>query len=644
MTVTLPKFCFGALIPLAIVACAAPSSASTAAAPAKAAPAAKSLKAFRDERDLQRFLDTIRARAKAERERDQARTMSEMSADAAAAPASAPPPPPPAPQPVAEPKAAADGKAEDGITNVQTAGVDEGGIVKKAGDYLVVLRRGRLFSIRATAQGMQSISTVNAYGPDVDGAGAWYDEMLISGDTIVVIGYSYQRGGTEVGLFNLARDGRIAHRATYQLKSNDYYSSRNYASRLIGKTLVFYSPIDLFDWEYKQPRFPGVRHWQGAAAKSDFRRIVPAQSIYRSGVAEDSIYQTLHTVTRCELSASSMDCRSSAVLGPSGSTFYVSGDAVYVWMVSYPQWRDGKEPEEAAQASVLRMPLGKARPQALRVRGSPIDQMSFLEEGGRLNVLIGADAKGARMWQPQAKTGGLALLRVPLSQFGDATASAGAYNYRALPGGSAAGSGWGLQNRYVGNWLLYGSAQQPGGYAVRIDRRDEASTLPMRHGVERIEGMGSDALLVGSIGGDLHLSSLALGERARLASEFVLPRMAQGDSRTHGFFYKPQGDRQGVFGLPVVSGDGSKASVQFLRNSQLKLSGVGGLSASGGARADDGCVASCVDWYGDARPIFIGARIYALLGYELVEGRLQGSQVRETRRLAFAPRPVQVSR
>ena len=31
---------------------------------------------------------------------------------------------------------------------MQTGGVDEAGIVKRAGEYLVVLRRGRLFSVR----------------------------------------------------------------------------------------------------------------------------------------------------------------------------------------------------------------------------------------------------------------------------------------------------------------------------------------------------------------------------------------------------------------------------------------------------------------------------------------------------------------
>ena len=50
---------------------------------------------------------------------------------------------------------------------------------------------------------------------------------------------------------------------------------------------------------------------------------------------------------------------------------------------------------------------------------------------------------------------------------------------------------------------------------------------------------------------------------------------------------------------------------------------------------------SCVDWYGNARPIFLGGRVFALLGYELVEGRLSGSgpreQIEERRRVSFAP-------
>ncbi len=66
--------------------------------------------------------------------------------------------------------------------------------------------------------------------------------MLISGNTIVVVGYSYGRGGTEINLFDIGEQGSLAYRSTYHLRSNDYYSSRNYASRLIGTKLVFYTP------------------------------------------------------------------------------------------------------------------------------------------------------------------------------------------------------------------------------------------------------------------------------------------------------------------------------------------------------------------------------------------------------------------
>ena len=87
----------------------------------------------------------------------------------------------------------------DSVTNVQHAGVDEGGIVKLHGEHLVVLRRGRLFTVRIGDGVLEPVSSADAFGPDIDPRGAWYDEMLISGNTIVVIGYSYARGGTEIG-------------------------------------------------------------------------------------------------------------------------------------------------------------------------------------------------------------------------------------------------------------------------------------------------------------------------------------------------------------------------------------------------------------------------------------------------------------
>src|SRR5262245_3354927 len=154
-----------------------------------------------------------------------------------------------APDTAAAPAEAASGYAakdqQESVTNTQHAGVDEGGIVKLHGDHVVILRRGRLFTVAIGDGALKPISALNAFGPGIDPSGTWYDELLVSENTVVVIGYSYQRGGTEVGLFRIDGAGNLTYRSTYHLRSNDYYSSRNYASRLIGNKLIFYAPLYL---------------------------------------------------------------------------------------------------------------------------------------------------------------------------------------------------------------------------------------------------------------------------------------------------------------------------------------------------------------------------------------------------------------
>jgi hypothetical protein len=84
--------------------------------------------------------------------------------------------------------------------------------------------------------------------------------------------------------------------------------------------------------------------------------------------------------------------------------------------------------------------------------------------------------------------------------------------------------------------------------------------------------------------------------------------------------------------------------VLFLRNQSLRLSEIGALDSRSGVGANDGCRASCVDWYGNSRPIFVGSRVFALMGYEIVEGEVNGSRLAETRRITFAPISVSLAR
>jgi hypothetical protein len=570
-------------------------------------------------------------------------------------------PPPPSPTSTANLSAAksADSKAgaaqeSESITNTQHAGVDEGGIVKLHGDHLVVLRRGRLFTVAIGDGALKPISTVDAFGPDIDPRYTWYDEMLVSEDTVVVIGYSYERGGTEVGLFNIDRTGNLSYRSTYHLRSNDYYSSRNYASRLIGNRLIFYSPLYMNPYATDPvAQFPAVRKWHKGATPGEFQRIVAATHVYRpEGQLNPSTGLALHTVTTCDLSNGDFKCDATAVLGPPGRVFYVSPESVYVWTTEWSYYG----PHSTEKSMVYRMPLDGSGPSALRVSGSPVDQFSFLEdENKHLNVLIRSNGSGDDMWSAERTAGDVALLRVPLSSFNDGTDSASSWDYHSLP----KPRGYTFQNRFVGDYVLYGTGsgwgapenkKQSNLFAVHF-ADGEVSDLKVNHGVDRIEALGSNAIVVGTDGSDLHFSAIRLGDAPEVADEYIRKGASQGELRSQGFFYKPDGAESGVLGLPIsIPGRAGyrqlfedSAAILFLRNDGLHFQELGELNAQSEKAVDDGCRASCVDWYGNSRPLFFRGRIIAMLGYELVEGKLEDGRVQELRRVNYSPQELKIT-
>jgi hypothetical protein len=547
-------------------------------------------------------------------------------------------------------------KNEEGesITNVQHAGVDEGGIVKLHGDHLVVLRRGRLFTVAVGGGNLKPISAVDAFGPDIDPRYTWYDEMLVSDDTVVVIGYSYERGGTEVGTFSIDRAGNLSYRSTYHLRSNDYYSSRNYSSRLIGSKLIFYTPLYLAP-EADDPfaQFPAVRRWHRGATASEFQRIVSATHVYRperelnatSGLA-------LHTVTVCDLAQENFKCEGTGVLGAPGRVFYVSPESVYVWTTDWSRYGE----KQGEQSMLYRLPLDGSSPSAIGVSGSPVDQFSFLEsEDEHLNVLVRSNSAGDGMWGAEVAAGDVAMLRLHLGTFSDGSNNARAWDYHRLP----KPAGYTFQNRFVGDYLLYGTGSGWGApqqkslanlYAVRWADGD-LSQLTLPHGVDRIEALGMDAVVVGTDGKDLHFTSVRLAESPKVAGEYTRKGASQGELRSHGFFYKADSPNSGVLGLPISLPGRSgyrhlfdeSAAILFLRNESLHFDELGELAARPERAADDACRASCVDWYGNSRPLFIRGRVLALLGYEIVEGSLSDGRMREMRRITYAPQRTQVT-
>ncbi len=607
--------------------------------------AGASLSSFRSDTELRAFLRKRRAAVRVVQ--GQAMGMPPQS--------SAPPPPPPMAESDSSAIAVTGSRVAktDAITNNQEAGVDEGGIVKKRGDLLVILRRGRLFTVSTARGGLRPIDVIDAMPPGVDGGGDWYDEMLLHGDRVVVVGYSYRRGGTEINRFRLSPDGRLRFEDSYHLRSNDYYSARNYASRLIGNRLIYYTPLAL-DWDDDPfEAFPAVRRWTGSN-EVDFRPIVDARDIFVVPDMRDNPdapLDTLHSVMNCDLTAPVLDCDATAVLGPASRTFYVSGSAVYLWVSD--AWSGQAGARGGVRSFAFRLPFGREAPSAIAARGAPTDQFSFREDpaNGLLDVLIRADGGSDAMWNPEVSVGDVALLSIPIRWFGDGSREVPLTRYRPLPRPSD--RAWNFQNRFVGNHILYGGGAMGDGASATLVaaalRGGPVAEIPLNHAVERLDLLGNDGVVIGNDArGGLNFTAVDLRRPLATKGEsFLMPGAAQGESRSHGFFYRTDdaSGANGVLGLPIARAVppgfhrffGSAASLLFLRRDQRRLFMAGELGAQYRGAVDDRCVASCVDWYGNARPIFAGNRIFALLGYELVEGRMTNGAIHEIDRVDFAP-------
>lgn len=534
----------------------------------------------------------------------------------------------PSPAPSAAPESAA-----DGITNNQESGVDEGGIIKTIGDYLVVLRRGRLFTLTLEENQAVMKDMVNAF-PEAHSTQTWYDELLTFENKIIVVGYSYGYQATEIGEFLMDEKGRITHKATYFLRSNDYYSSRNYASRLVGNKLVFYMPYYFYHGD--QITLPGQSKLLPSGKASEWRDIIDSSAIVMP--IDETDYPVLHTIAQCDLSTPELSCQATSVVGPSSRTFYVSSDAVYLWISG-----------EKEQASLYRLPLDGSAPKAVLAHGNPTDQFSFKQADDSLHVLLREYGEGDAMWNAEARAGSTSLLNVPLNSFSDEPAAVSESSFEAL----ADVKGWTMNNRFVGDFIIYGSEGSWDRRALSLVaepvhlynyKLKTTTSIDLDHQVERIEAMGKNAVVIGARGNDLVFSSVALSDKAQVASTYVLKNSAQGEERSHGFYYKPSTEDadSGLIGLPIRKENttselfSSSASVFFLAVDD-QFTPAGELSSSTLKDENDSCLASCVDWYGNSRPVFWRNRIFALLGYELVEGTLAEGMIKEVGRLNFAP-------
>ena len=580
------------------------------------------------------------------------------------------------------------------ITNNQMRNVDEGDIVKQIGRFLLVLSDGRIFVVDTRAGGRRGLSLADR--ADVYRSAesdTWYDEMLVFGDRILITGYSYDDEATELSVFRLDPEGRLSREGVFYISSNDYYDTDNYATRLVGDQLVIYTPISLSHVSRGGFDYPIVRRWVAgedrAASERRGRRLFDARSIYRPVRTETD--PTIHTVSVCPLGEAGgerdLECRSTAFVGPPSAEWYVTDQEAFLWAVDPDIYEDdcetaGSVPLDAVvPATLFRVPHREgAAPQVAAARGVPFDQFSLQSNDGRLRALVDRrpDSCERDYDQPVEPV----YFDMPLSSFADRVAEIPHDRYTAVPN---PGTRW-IANRFTERYLVYGGLSRyrrglpdvdwgeyqgdpdgrdslrrslaiPPAFAIPADRPRAARRLDLGHTVIRAERAGNNIVLTGYRDRrGLAVSMIDLRRAPRVASTLDLAGRFESEGRSHAFNSQIEASGSGVMGLPtspkVEDSDRhwwrSRASdVSFFavdREGALADLGMLGSNVVYDRRGDNGedglagyeCEVSCIDWYGNSRPIFTDGRVFALSGIELIEGRLSEDRIWEVRRFDYA--------
>ena len=597
--------------------------------------------------------------------------------------------------------ASASSEMNTSITNNQENDVDEGDIVKNIGDYMIVLRKGKLYVINIKLPGTpkQADSMVVAPSPHLT-ENVWYDEMLVLENTVVVLGFRYvipggtklpgplseeqplTAGATEIHAFSLV-NGKLTRGKSAYLESTDYFSSSNFSSRLIGKSVYFYLPERAFSYtngSTVEPNIPRQLLFTDSATGGAFsfgNPLLTFKEIHRSPLKPSN--PALHLVVKCSMeSAGSPDCTAGGVLGDAVQHVYTSKDYVYLW--SYPQ--------------LFSLPLATLSPKTFTVKGlgEPVSHLGFKQTDANLTIILKdiRSSKGSVLDQPDSSeffdegsqvgtpgTSGEAspekneavqyehvinAVTLPLKDFdGNGNQTIPEQNITKIyssPNIVQAGTPRAINQTFLipvnvlepesGTFFSGLSLASRGGngqnFILSFDIMSHASKVSEWGGlITRIEGVGSENAVVidssESTAGSsqqkgLRIASIKATGNLVPISQVILPGASEGESRTHGFFYKNKsgptpGTAQtgdGLFGLSIVNtssnsthwfGSGISNLTFVSTTSAGLLSSIGTISSEG--TFQNTCKSSCIDWYGNTRPIFLGDRIFALQGGEFAE-------------------------
>ncbi|HEU4456885.1 MAG TPA: hypothetical protein VFR81_27705 [Longimicrobium sp.] len=524
----------------------------------------------------------------------------------------APPPPPPLPEPPPPP--------EPGNP-----------VVRAVGDHLVMLRKGRLFTVRIAGGALEVVPPSAARGD------TRFQELVVleSGD-VIAFAHDGRAAETEAAVFRVGEDGRAARRGGWRIRATADLWRGNRITLPGDGRIVFFDQreIALSDSGFTAT-MPAVRD----AADAPWRITAPPTRIHRPVFPLTyGADPTLHTVTVCDPAAGGASCRSTALYAPNGRISHVSRSAAYLRTEHYDAAPDDEDDPD--RKVLYRIPFDGSPATALVVTGAPRDEDSFLESAdGHLNALVLHDG-----WTEESRNESPvpALFRLPLGEMGDGTRSAARDRYRHLPDFS------GLHyNRFVGDWAVYGNrpfgeylvssglftearASELGVGAVRWAGVGAPAWMPLGRGVESIVPLDSTAaLVVATDGRATELALVRLDGAPRIAGRAPRPGLGTLEGRMYGeVAHRREGGDAGVIGLTVGSYPQPfhfrAESAAFFRYDAGGLRQIGEIGIAGEPAGSFEVV-----------PVLAGGRIFAVVGEALVEMVEEGGRLREARRVVL---------
>ncbi|GAB1268119.1 hypothetical protein NBRC116493_13720 [Aurantivibrio infirmus] len=547
------------------------------------------------------------------------------------------------------------------ITNNQEAGVDEGDIVKVIGDYLVILRQGKLFSVRYGEGALTPVDSIPVIkeGWEHD---AWIDELLVYNNTIVVIGYAYEgvsdSDNVELNILSINEDGVFTHENAYIIQAGDYFSGNDYASRIVDGKLIFNFPISFEDFEFgtlddsRQLQFARIGHLPDTPEKAiTWQRLLDSKDIFKP--VEIVIYPNLHVYVKCDLDSSKLNqCTSSGVISTQYSiSSYVTTQAIYFTTASLkkPYIIDAEfdwsleADDNNYQYNLHKIDLETMSQSAIPINGSPFNRFSFYEKGNTFYLVTSKNYDDDESFDIFLNTVEQSDFQIP--------------SYIPNPQllGNYNGERW-LETRFVGDWLAVGDSasfwesKNPNSPTLTLYEIESLQSyqIGLEHSAERMEPL-NDSLLVMGYSGDeqFHGSVVTLGNSPQLLATHYFEGVVEGENRSHAFNSTSLPNGSDLFGFTTLKLDSTSSSsfyyddqpsdiyfVEVLNDDSIRPAGIF-ESKQNAEEVDGDCTVSCIDWYGNTRPFFLEGKIYGLTGYELIKGEYFQGEIRENSRVDY---------